>query len=102
MATRCPDLGPVQEVAFTDDSEKLALCVDNRRTADPALREQHCQGLDRCIRINRDHVGRHHVNRAHLLLLAVRSSSTFPRIYFGLRREYGEPEDWLASVKTLV
>src|SRR6516165_3198827 len=65
MAARRNDFGAVQQVTLADDAEETATRIDHRGTAHAAFREKRCHGLNRHIRIDRNHVGRHHVYRAH-------------------------------------
>jgi hypothetical protein len=86
MAARGANFGAVQQVALTDDAHEAAVRIDHRGAADATFREQRGQALDRCFRINRDHVGRHHVHRAHC---APPNCSSHSRS-LGLWRDFGD------------
>src|SRR5580700_4581033 len=79
MAARGADFGPVQQIALADDTNKAAARVDHRGAADAAFRKQRCQGPDRRVRIDRDHISRHHVYRAHYAPPSVQRLTAAPR-----------------------
>jgi hypothetical protein len=64
-----PALGPgfdaVQQVTLADDAHYPIVGVDDRNPADPTLGKECCQRLHRCIRVDGDDLGRHHIHRAH-------------------------------------
>src|SRR5580700_11287466 len=83
MAARGADFGPVQQIALADDTNKAAARVDHRGAADAAFRKQRCQGPDRRVRIDRDHISRHHVYRAHYAPPSVQRLTAAPRFVRG-------------------
>ena len=57
VATRGADFSTVQQVTLADDADQTSARIDDWGTADAVFRKQACQGLNRRIRINRNHVG---------------------------------------------
>ena len=55
----------MQQVALADNADHAALGVHDRGATDASLRQQCRQALDRCVWIDRDHIGRHHIYCAH-------------------------------------
>ena len=55
----------MQEVALADDADQSAGSIDNGNPADGLLGKELCHGLDRRARIDRNHIRRHDIHRAH-------------------------------------
>src|SRR5215475_7533680 len=70
VATRGADFSTVQQVTLADDADQTSARIDDWGTADAVFRKQACQGLNRRIRINRNHVGRHYIHCSHCLRIA--------------------------------
>jgi hypothetical protein len=55
----------VYQVTLADDADHPIVGIDHRHPADPALGKKRRQRLHRCVRVDGNDLGRHHIRRAH-------------------------------------
>jgi hypothetical protein len=75
VPTSSADLGAVQQIAFADDADEIAVRDDHWCAADAALGKQVRERLDRHLWTNRYYIGCHYVHRTHLIHLLILSES---------------------------
>src|SRR5882724_6800284 len=55
----------MQQVTLADDAHHPIVGIDDRNPADPALGQERRERVHGCVRVDGDHLGRHHIRCAH-------------------------------------
>jgi hypothetical protein len=72
----------MQQVTLADDADHPIVGIDDAHPADPALGKERRQRAHGCVRVNGDHLGRHHIRCADgCSPLQIRRDTKEPLIY---------------------